>query len=181
MTKTIIPIKYKYNDPATHFEEMIEQDDVKNTIFIYNENIKQWQDKMDYRCGGGNAVMRPYRLDGITGVLLNETLGSWGIPTGCRHRNAEYHAQTRVIEKLEKDIDTAFDELIEYLKKYPSIDTIYYSADKKSNDIGIEIFAGTLGSTKQNVINKFNEGFEKLEKELGFTRLLHNSHPDLDQ
>ncbi len=170
MTKTIIPIKYKYDDPSTHFEKIIKDKNRKNTIFIYNENIKQWQDKMDYRCGGGNAVMRPYRLDGITGVLLNETLGSWGIPTGYRYQDADYHSKQKVIDSLEKHIDTSFDELIEYLKKYPSIDTIYYSAAKKSNDIGIEIFASTLGKTKQNVINKFNEGFDRLEKELGFTR-----------
>lgn len=168
--KTIIPIRYNYCDNETHFENLIEKNDAENTIFIYNENVKQWKKKNDYHMGGGNAIMRPYRLDGDKGVQKTVTLGSWGIPTGYRYKDSYHHAKKEVIKKLEHYIDIAFDELIEYIKAHPSINTIYYSSDKKTNDIGIEIFERTLGETKKNVSTKFNEGFDRLVNELKFTK-----------
>ena len=166
MAKRIIPIRYSVRDSATHFEELIEE--VENSIFIYNENVRQWQNKEDYGVGGGNAIIRPYRLDGLKNQDKN--VGSWGIPTGHRYKGPEYYCDIKNRKKLANYIDTGFNELIDYLKLRPEITTIYYSCDKTSDNIGIEIFAYMLGNAKEMVKERFRNGFQRLETELGFIK-----------
>ena len=50
------------------FGWMIKQPEFEDCLFVYNENFLQWSDETDYRPGGGNAIIRPYRDTQAIGI-----------------------------------------------------------------------------------------------------------------
>lgn len=162
LNRRLIPTIYDSRNRKTDFSYLFRKTD--NSIFIYNENVQQWKEG-DLNTGGGNAIMRPYRLDNSK----NQDHGSWGIPTGYIGKGSSYHEREKVKTKLLKYIDEAFDSLVQYLIDHPQIKDIYYSSDKNGH-IGIQIFAKSLGDTKSDVIQQFEKGFKKLEN-LGYLKV----------
>jgi hypothetical protein len=92
-----------------------------NTLVIYNENLEQQRDKSDDSPGGGNAVARMKRKEGL----------SIGVPTGRLGVNGGGFDSLDLIlpsnETVKSVIDEAFDEIVEHVLKNPHFHTIYFS------------------------------------------------------
>ncbi len=123
----VIGIKFEEKDKIGDFEYMNEQEEYKNSLFIFNDNEEYHN---TCRRGAGNAVMRKYNK-------YNKNLEkpkSAGIPTGTLSDGG----YTELNNEVKTTIDSAFEEIKELIKLH-NYDTIYYSVGK-NNKLGTSIF-----------------------------------------
>ena len=64
----IIPVCFLRPEEYGDFAWMVKQVAYCDCLFVYNENLLQWADELDFRPGGGNAVIRPYRNTQAIGI-----------------------------------------------------------------------------------------------------------------
>lgn len=122
----------KYDGFNTDFENLMNNEQFKNSLFIFNDNQS---DHYSCKKGLGNAKMRIYNK-----YSHYEYPKSAGIPTGY------YRHGYSTINESREDIDNSFNEIIELLltEKY---DSIVYSIHDYTNpligtgifDVGIEV------------------------------------------
>lgn len=135
-TKNLVGIEFDANNDDTDFEKMIKI--LKNSLFIYNENVEQWNNG-DLESGGGNAIIRPNRCD--VPNYENKDGKSIGIPTGD---NGGFKSLSEIfkingINKTAKQIiDESMKRLSTAIKKYKP-DNIYWSITS-TGDLGTGIF-----------------------------------------
>ena len=116
---------YQHGDFTYHLGLYHGQNEIpavyKNTLVIYNENLHQQRDKSDGSPGGGNAVARIKRKEGL----------SIGVSTGRLGVNGGGFDSLDLVlpsnETVKSVIDEAFDEIIEHVLKNPHFHTIYFS------------------------------------------------------
>ena len=130
-----------------NFSRMINQKTHLFHLFIFNDNINQFQDAIlhphDHKyhtTGGGNATIRPHQPNGR----------AIGIPTGPRFNSLDttYQLFGRKMS-VKHIIDYAIQRIIMHLIQYTTIDTITYSANQDGL-LGLGIFQHSTG---QDVIS----------------------------
>lgn len=142
---TLVCVKYQHDNPITDFSYLVKQNP-KGTLFLYNENFEQYMDVLDTRPGGGNAVLRKYRLDHPQ--HMDNEYGSLGIPTmSWRYdvRTSPNHYQM-----LQESILYAFDVINKFLHDHPSYTTVVWSSDAKlSIGMAIAVQTGRISHQQQ--------------------------------
>lgn len=147
MVKRLISVKYATDDPCTDFQYLMNKQP-SNTLFLYNENVEQFLDKNDLRPGGGNGIMRKYRLDSSRTTTVKNS-GSLGIPTMfLQHKITD---DTLFI--LVGYIHNAFGQIHNILINNPNIHTIIWSAEKNLNiGLSIAIRSGHLSKEHAHIV-----------------------------
>ena len=154
----IIPIVFKFEgDKNTDFVEMIANGNKKgnvlnNSLFIYNENFSDYTTK-SMRIGGGNAKIRPYRMDNGYNDKVKYS-GAMGIPTGIG--DLEHKCWGNMYNLIILSINN----IVKILKKNEHIDKVFYSADNNQKDqIGIAIFNRAL-TENIKYVHAFNKAHD---------------------
>jgi hypothetical protein len=80
MIKQFVAVQYMVGDKKTDFYKMIKLPEYNNSLFLYNENASEYL-SCNTASGGGNAIIRPYRMD-TNKSEKNNNSRSLGIPTG---------------------------------------------------------------------------------------------------
>tara|TARA_A100001011_G_C14293875_1_gene837485 strand:- start:1210 stop:1986 length:777 start_codon:yes stop_codon:yes gene_type:complete len=127
------------------FNQMMQNQDLRESgLFLFNDNHEQWdfarRNPTTYQsAGGGNASIRPWECQGH----------AMGIPTGpysslyqvCILREGSGFGDNPQPFTAKQVIDMAFDRIVRHCIEHPTKSTLYYSASKDSDRIGLGIFA----------------------------------------
>ena len=128
MTIKIIPTQFTKRNQYGDFKWMIQQEEYKKALFIYNDDIES---VMSYKNSKGNACIREYNSNNPNIELPK----SAGIPTGSRKKQEGFQV---LDTKTKEYIDMALEKIKELIQKY-TYDTLYYSANSEGL-IGSKIF-----------------------------------------
>jgi nitrous oxidase accessory protein NosD len=142
----VIGISYEGSGKLGDFSWMVNQEEYKNSLFIFNDNIEC---HFQYNAGSGNAIMRKYnRYSNL------EIPKSAGIPTGSLTKNGF----TELSDEVKYIINSSIQEIKDLISKY-NYDTIYYSKDKDKDLIGTSIF-----KVNENVLKYITKNIKELIK-----------------
>ena len=118
---SIVPVKYDRHNPATDFSNMIKDIENNNkSLYLFNDNSEHHYFG-DFG-GSGNAFLRTYNWNSKYARLTGKPLSA-GISTGYEMGNAFEYLDVEVKQIIDRD----FSDIYYILKRYPEIDTIYYS------------------------------------------------------
>ena len=123
----VIGIKYTSSNKYGDFNWMCQQDEYKDSLYIFNDNEEYHDTNMR---GAGNAIMRKYNKHSNYIVPF-----SAGIPTGTLGEGG----YSKFTPEIKKVIDNSIEEIIELIKTY-KYKTIYFSAELDGK-LGTSIFA----------------------------------------
>lgn len=127
---TLTPVVFKRPGCFGDYKWMIEQDQHKNSLFLYNDNYEQFFDQPDnLRAGGGNACVRPYKASGQ----------AFGIPTGSFKKGG-----FRNLSSIKSLIDYTFHMLVDFMAEQEQrrgrpYDTLFFSSD---DELGSRLGSG---------------------------------------
>lgn len=129
-----------------------DQQEYKNAIWLYNENVLHMRDKNFKYKGAGAACMRPHSCLHIED---GEALRSFGIPTGWSNLTGGF----RLFGKKEKlAILLSFQLLYVKLKELDTVDTIVFPADKDG-----KFATGIFGNTvRADTLKMIQDGIDSL-------------------
>jgi hypothetical protein len=132
-SKQFVSVKYVKNDKTTDFNYLISSPEYNNSLFIYNENAECYLSQ-NLEQGGGNAIIRPYRMDNCGSTNPR----SLGIPTGS---NGGFKKLTDTVYGIEVNdlVDISLNSIDDALKINKHIKKVYWSADE-AGLLGIGIF-----------------------------------------
>jgi hypothetical protein len=160
VSKTQIPIYYVvFTSPnqVGDYSYMIKQPEYKNTLFIFNDNQK---DYYTLNMGSGNAIIRPYNYYGWKRKGLTKPLSA-GIPTG----NDKGYTQLDMDTLFQ--INRAIDDIGTILEKFKSYDQIIYSGTNNQNPRFKDDPEDLIGIGKYEVSKKVREYITQQIKCLG--------------
>jgi hypothetical protein len=164
----IIGVEFVKGNLNTDFRHLITSN--ANSLFIYNENVEQYNDKTDYSAGGGNGAIRPYRVDGtkLKAPLVGAALG---VPTMYTAKLTEMNQQFAELIDL---IDAAFVTITEYVKTN-HIKKIYWSADAEGK-LGMDIAKSRLKPAMIEIIKKrFADCLATLDRDVNSVKPVRSS------
>lgn len=125
----VIGLVYVGKNVRGDFTFMIDQDQYKNCLFVFNENFMDSLDDEPFE-GAGTAKIRPYKF-------LKPPRAA-GIPTGWSVASRGFDVLNRLTLLA---INASVDRLKMILKQNPNIDTIFFSANEDDRTkIGFKIF-----------------------------------------
>jgi hypothetical protein len=170
--------KFGINKPSTTDIELT------HSLYIYNENFQEYEDKTSLIFGSGNGFLRLARQDhdptkkllgpgeklSVPNKSLKEPkVKSLGIPTGVTGGS---------LADVHKSIVYIYNYIVDAKKEHAQIKTVYYSSGPISDkiELGIGTFAG-MDWTKKNT-NAINDYLFTLFKELSKAfnvKILHRS------
>jgi len=153
----IISIVYDPKNNKTNFEHLIKQNEYKNALFIFNDNVEDFINN-SFKVGSGNAIIRPYK----------KSLMAYGIPTGTQRLN--FNTQTRnvsytdtkgtlISKNIKEYIDDAINNIIKIINTR-SNDPVYfvkyliYSANNDNIEIQLNTDTGTKNINVKNLGNR---------------------------
>jgi len=122
----VIGISFKGPYQEGDFTWMIEQEQYRACLFIFNDNEMHHNTNIK---GGGNAAVRPYNKHNMQLKMPR----SAGIPTGTV---VGYSVLTASVKGC---IDSSIEEIKDLLRTH-SYEAIYYSIDSKTSKLGTGIF-----------------------------------------
>ena len=119
MPPKVIPTQFTKRNQYGDFKWMIQQEEYKNALFIFNDDIESVG---SYKNGGGNACIREYNSNNPN----IEIPQSAGIPTGSRKKKKGFQ---KLDSEAQEYIDTALEKIKGLIQKH-SYETVFYSADR---------------------------------------------------
>lgn len=144
MVKVIGTI-YEGRGKLGDFSWMVNQEEYKNSLFIFNDNIEcHFRDN----AGSGNAIMRKYNR-----YSKLEIPRSAGIPTGSLSKDGF----TELNDEVKFIVKASIQEIKDLISKY-KYDTIYFSKDKNKDLLGTAIF-----EVNEDVLKYITKKIKKLE------------------
>ena len=144
----IIGSHYNKDDPNTDFKKMIVQPEYENTLFIFNDNVR---DHVTNESGGGNAYIRKYnkyRTD-------DKKPQSAGISTGPGTTGLGFPSLDLTTKNV---IDGEIQEIKNLIKRY-KYNTVIWSQNKHTGKLGVAIF-----NPHQDVIDYITTQIINLDK-----------------
>lgn len=96
--------------------------DAGTTLCIYNENVEQFNNKKDRSKGGGNAILRPFRVDSPP-YRIDATHYAVGIPT------MQPNVDNTTFDNVKAEIANAFAVLDEVVIANPALQTVLWSVE----------------------------------------------------
>lgn len=112
----VIGVKYSCSGTFGDFYAMVGRESYEGCLFVFNDNEEHHN---TCRPGAGNAIMRQFNKHSNYAIPA-----SAGIPTGT----LKYGGYTNLNTRAKSQIDGAFDEIIDLIKKH-KYSRIYYSAE----------------------------------------------------
>ena len=132
----LIGVIYTRDNPLTDFQTLIHRN-AQRTLVIYNENVEQFIDKADRTAGGGNAVMRRYRVDETLNQPADLThVSSLGIPTMFKSHSVVGNIAD--FNTLMINVTEALEQIRIFLRVNPGIRSIVWSSDDE-DQLGLHI------------------------------------------
>jgi hypothetical protein len=142
-------IRFNYKPSRVSFDELIDLQEYKDSLFIFNDNVGQFEDyylnkenaTIGLKNGAGNACIRSWQL----------TLRSIGVPTGDYNKYKKNVSFNKLSLQVISYVDLAMASIKEILDKNKNYNQIIYSGtdavnDKLSNDnLGVDLFSASLG------------------------------------
>lgn len=127
-----------YHQINSNFETMINQDQYKDSLFIFNDNHLQHKTVIK---GRGNAVIRPYNQYSTYNPPKSIGISTgYSINTGgFKSLNQKFIFNCRMMT-AKNIIDNECNEIGELLKKHVYYNIIFSSTDKDGSDIGTGLF-----------------------------------------
>lgn len=126
------------------FRKMITMKEFDDSIFLFNDNVEDWNDPQK-TVGGGSAIVRPYST-------LERGYRSAGFPTGWTTGVAfsRMDDQTRMV------IDMSFERIVStvHIQKYTRI-LFPCASPSERTSIGTLIFRGSIGADVVSYINRW--------------------------
>ena len=121
----LVGVVYSNSEKITNFTELFAA--TANSLFVYNENVAQYNDIADTSEGAGNGVMRKHRLEQWRGQTPDGiSNGALGIPTDA----TDY-----------KIIDDSTQLIERTLNANPHVKYVFFSMDDLTQNIGVQTFA----------------------------------------
>jgi hypothetical protein len=165
---THFTINYRGPDFWGDFSQMIQDPACRHDgLFLFNDNHDQWNfayenPTIQQAAGGGNAAVRPWEYDGH----------AIGIPTGPYQNLQSIRTlySGGVTQQLPaKDIiDLAFKRIVKHCIEHPDKSTLYYSAAPHSENLGLGIFANSVGD---DVVQYITQKLKKLPDDFLYARV----------
>ena len=160
----VVPLRFGTGLFDGNFKNVLKDDYHRHiSLCAYNDNAEQFE---HHGCnpgkpmgpGGGNACSRPFQHLGH----------AIGIPTGpFRSLNQKCPmklANSSVVQYLSAKtiLDIAFNRIMELLLANPDKKVVYYSAENENDNIGLGIFAGSVGI---DVVEQITKKLKNLPKD----------------
>ena len=139
-------------------------------LILYNENVEQFRDKTDLRLGGGNAVMRPLRVDHDLNSV-SASVSSLGIPTMLIRRSiASFDVDSPIFIELKEEVVESLKQIERYLDNHKNTRLIIFSSDENFNlGMQIAVSGGFINFDQMRSIqNLVKTALNKLASERGF-------------
>ncbi len=172
----VVPTEFTRNEYNPNFwgdfSQMIQNQALRESgLFLFNDNHEQWdfaRRNPTHRqaAGGGNAAIRPWECQGH----------AIGIPTGPYssltdvwyiREGSGLGSDPKPVTAKEV-IDIAFDRIVRHCIEHNTKSTLYYSAAKDSDDIGLGIFANSVG---QDVVDYISQKLRELPEKFRQARV----------
>ena len=168
----IIPIVYDPQNIKTNFEHLIKQNEYKNALFIFNDNVEYFINN-SFNVGRGNAIIRPYKKSlmayGIPTGILGTQLQKLSIDKTGIVKYTDTKGDILISKNIREYIDDAINNIIKIINTR-SNDPVYfvkyliYSANNDNIEIQLKTDTGMKNINVKNLGNTIFDVSDYIKK-----------------